>query len=114
MSLQQLPLFWKNLPLPPNSRAADPVTSHEAGEEITANGKRAEQADTVLAMLRTRPGLTAAELAEQFRADRYMVARRLPDLRDAGQANNGSLQNPTKRRCRVSGKLALLWFPEAR
>jgi len=107
--IHQLPLFSAPEPPRPRSpiaRLTDPETSHKAAEEITASGTRDEQAEMVLNMVRSRPGLTSRELAEQFNVSRYIPGRRLSELRDLGLVHEG---NP--RRCRISGKRALTWYP---
>lgn len=90
----------------PVARKTDPETSHAAGEAITASGKRHVQRHDVLAALQRNPGVTSFELAEIEGLDRYIVARRLPDCRSAGEAVTG-----VKRSCQVSGKTAQTWWP---
>lgn len=94
-------------PPPARARSTDPDTSHEAAEAIRSEAER--QCDEVLAMVAARPGLTSRELAAHFGVDRYMVARRLPELRDA----RGAVTCGDKRRCRVSGLAAMTWWPVA-
>lgn len=93
-------------PPPARARATDPETSHEAAEAIRSEADR--QADEVLAMLTANPGLTSRELADQYHVDRYMVARRLPELRERGLVTTGA-----KRRCRNSQLNAMTWWPVA-
>lgn len=90
----------------PVARNTDPETSHAAGEAVTASGQRHAQRAQVLAGLREAPGVTSFELAEITGLDRYVVARRLPDCRTAGEAQVG-----IKRRCTISGKTAQTWWP---
>lgn len=89
----------------PIARNSDPQTSHQAAREITASGKRASQQHQCLEAMKFWPGKTSAELASLMGVDRYMVARRLPELRDANKVVNGMA-----RRCRVTGKRAMTWW----
>lgn len=90
----------------PIARASDPVSSHLAAAEITANGTRAAQAAEVLRLLRLHPGTTSRELSRLTYVDRYVAARRLPELTATGQVRRGDL-----RPCCVSGRLAVTWWP---
>lgn len=92
----------------PIARRTDPITSHEAADAITKDGTRASQRHTVLLMVRRRPGHTSAELAASNNADRYVLARRLPDLRDHGGLVYNGLE---PRVCKVTGKRAQTWWP---
>ena len=85
-----------------NFRNTDPITSQDSGEEITNSGKRESQIMSVNAMVFQKQGLTSAELAEAFNADRYMVARRLPD--------SLQLRRGEHRTCRISGRKAVTWW----
>jgi len=88
----------------PASRTSDPVTSHEAEEEITANGKRQAQQNEVLAMVQRNQGCTSAEIAAAEEVDRYMVARRLPELAP------DHVFKGKPRKCRESDRRAVVWF----
>lgn len=93
------------LPDPPHrARSADPVTSHRAADHVEATGQAQREAAIVLRSLRDLPGRTSRELAELAGLDRYMVARRLPELREAGHAENGP-----DRACASSGRSAMTW-----
>ena len=52
------------------------------------------------------PGLTSNELARATGLDRYMLARRLPELCDHDRVVRGD-----PRRCEVSGRKAATWWP---
>lgn len=97
----------------PTARAHDPVTSHEAGEAVRDSGCREEQQRQVLAALRAHPGVTSDELAHLAGLDRYMVGRRLPELRDERQVVEvcGYPEQPEKRRSEVSGRKGMVWRP---
>lgn len=90
----------------PAARRTDPVTSHLAAAEVTGSGVRADQQRRAAAAVRQWPGCTSMELALKAHQDRYAVARRLPECVVAGSVRKG----PTKR-CPISGRLALTWFP---
>ncbi len=88
----------------PIAANVDPVTSHFAAAEITRSGLRSCQKAAVLAGLRMYPNLTSAELAVTWALDRYLVARRLPDLMHDGLVEQGEIRN-----CRVTGRKAVTW-----
>jgi hypothetical protein len=94
----------------PIARLRDPSTSHEAAEHVTKSGARAYQQRAVLDLVSRYPGHTSAELALKSELmgkplDRWTVARRLPELRDAFLVKNGE-----KRECRVTRRAALVWY----
>lgn len=97
------PLLW-----PPNASPTDPETSMLAGEAHEASGEAGRQREQVLAGVKKFPGRTSRELAQAMKADRHMVARRLPELRDRGLVVNGA-----KRVCQASKdeRLAVTWEP---
>lgn len=88
----------------PIAANVDPVTSHLAAAEITRSGLRASQKRAVLNAVARFPNRTSAELAGATRLDRYLVARRLPDLRQDGFVEQGEI-----RICRVTGHKAVTW-----
>lgn len=94
----------KPLATNPIARASDPVTSHLAAEHVTQSGIRSRQQHAVLAIVKLYPGRTSQELA-RYGIDRYALARRLPELDDAGLVRRGEM-----RRCSVSGRQALTWW----
>lgn len=96
-------------PRGPITRRFDPSTSRAAAYVVTLSGKRDAQAQIVYEALGTWPNRTSAELARLMAdcglpVDRYVVARRLPELRAGGWAVS---QPP--RRCLVTGHKALTW-----
>lgn len=101
--------------LPPRARATDPPTSHDAGEAHVATGRAQREQDVVLAALERhgRDGVTSDELAAAAGLDRYLVARRLPELRDVRGAARvyGYPLVPEKRRSMISGRKAMVWRP---
>lgn len=90
----------------PIARRTDPASSHLAAADITADGTRAAQHHQVLRAVRRWPGLTSRELAQAAGGDRYVVARRLPEVESTGLVHRGPM-----RPCRVSGRQALTWWP---
>ncbi|MCK5127675.1 MAG: MarR family transcriptional regulator [candidate division Zixibacteria bacterium] len=89
----------------PASRSSDPHTSHEAEEFINKTGIRESQQMEVLAWLKLLPGHTSRELAMISGIDRYIVARRLPELAPM-HAEKGEA-----RKCNDSGRQAITWYP---
>jgi len=92
----------------PIARTSDPASSHAAAVAITRDGTRGEQAAEVLAGLQRHPGLTSRELAVRVGLDRYVVARRLPEL---AQATPPRARKGDSRLCHQSGRLACTWWP---
>jgi DNA-binding transcriptional ArsR family regulator len=95
----------------PAARNTDPVTSHQAAREITADGSRDRQAAAILAAVRDHPDETAAELAGRLGMERAQTSKRLPELRRVGLVENprdagGELLT---RACRVTRKTVMLW-----
>lgn len=92
------------------SRRSDPTTSHAAAAHVERTGQAAAQCVVVLDAVRRWPGRTACELAENIKAicrlkvDRYIVGRRLPELRELGAIRNGPA-----RQCKATGRSALTW-----
>ena len=93
--------------LAPAARNSDPETSHLAEKEITTSGKRGAQMMLVVEKVKTLIGFTSAELAKATGLDRYMVARRLSDARGLDFVMNGD-----SRKCDVTGKKAMTWYPK--
>lgn len=90
----------------PAARATDPAPSHEAADEITCNGRRAQQQHTVATVVWSYPGRTSAELARLCGLERHAVARRLPEVELAGTVKRGEI-----RPCTVGGRRATTWEP---
>lgn len=89
----------------PLAAAADPSTSHEAAAKLTKSGARDSQKVAVLTALeRARGAMTSFELAESSGLDRYVVARRLPDL-----GRDGFVEKSDPRECRITGNRAVTW-----
>ena len=88
------------------SRRTDPASSHAAEAEINADGTRATQAEQVLAALKVHINTTSRELAEAALLDRYVVARRLPELAQLGLVLCQGI-----RICQISKRAATCWVP---
>lgn len=100
-------------PLPcvvtPAARNSDPVTSHLAAEHVTKTGTRAHQQAQCAAAVRQFPGHTSFELAMLTDLERYMLGRRLSECETAGTVKRGE-----PKKCTVTGRLALTWWPVCR
>lgn len=90
------------------ARSTDISTSHEAAAHVASSGLQTVQQDRAASALRSHPGLTSMELAKATGHDRYMLARRLPELLEDGRAWLGP-----KKPCEVSGRSACTWWPVA-
>lgn len=71
-----------------NARKTDPVSSHVAGARAEIEGLASSQRLGVLKRLKQSPNLTSKQLGEKYAHegyDRYVFARRLPELEKAGK-----------------------------
>lgn len=90
------------------ARHADISTSHAAAGFIAASGIQKDQQSKAAAAVKLHPGLTSMKLAQVTGLDRYMLARRLPELLKAEQVWRGPAMP-----CPVSGRSACTWWPVA-
>lgn len=90
------------------ARATDISTSHEAAAHVVSSGLQSAQQDRAAGALKAHPGLTSMELAKATGYDRYMLARRLPELLVDGRAWRGP-----KKPCEVTGRSACTWWAVA-
>ena len=90
----------------PIARKSDPESSHLAANEITKSGLRDSQKEIVLVAVKKYIGATSAEIAARFGFDRYMVAKRLPELEEDGLVHKGN----ESRKCNISGRKAVTWY----
>lgn len=90
----------------PHSRTDDPITSYMAGEDMHASGAAYAQAVQVLDLVFAHPGSTSRELAAIGGLDRYVPARRLPELERSGEVRRGEI-----RKCRIGGRASATWWP---
>ena len=94
-------------PRSPATRATDPETSWKAEDGINKDGTRDRQARQVLALVRAAPGKTSAEIGQiSMAVDRYIAARRLPELEKLHLVRRGEA-----RRCSTTGRQAMTWWP---
>ncbi len=99
---EQLGLFGNRAPL---AAARDPLSSHLAAAELIASGRRDSQKREILEWLRRQSQpVTSMEAAHAMGLDRYIVARRLPDL-----AHDGLVERGPMRECAVSLRQAITW-----
>lgn len=96
---QQMDLLSKT----PIARNADPETSHESAEIVTKTS-RASQQQRVRDLVFLYPWQTSAELAKLGKEDRYMVARRLSEVRPV------YVRNGESRKCTATGRKAMTWY----
>jgi len=78
-----------------------------AFHNVASSGIIADQLTKTLALVREFPYGTATELSIKVNPDvlsHDAIHKRLPELRRAGK-----LTNSTKRRCTITGRLALTW-----
>lgn len=85
------------------ARKTDPETSHEAARKVERKGKANAQRQKCEKQVRQYPGCTAAEYSESLG---FLAHKRLPELRQAGIIANG-----TDRKCKVTGQMAMTWWP---
>jgi len=90
------------------ARATDIDTSYDAAVHVVSSGLQAIQQERAASALNVHPGMTSMELAKASGHDRYMLARRLPELLEDGRAWRGP-----KKPCQVSGRSACTWWPVA-
>jgi DNA-binding IclR family transcriptional regulator len=74
-------------------------------------GAAESQRRVVYEAVKSTPGLTSAELAERHGLDRQMVARRAPELREAGLLKDNADDARFIRKCRVTGVRCIVWVP---
>lgn len=88
----------------------DPHSSHLAAYQHTVSGQRRTNAERVHEAVLDHPGCTARELVAVLPdLDKYEISRRLTDGR-----NDGRLEHGPMRKCAVSGRLSVTWYPAAR
>lgn len=89
------------------ARYTDPSSSQEAAAHIVSSGAQAHQHSLSASAVRKFPGLTSLELARATGLDRFMLARRLPEL-----AKQGLIRRGMVRKCSASnGRSGCTWFP---
>jgi hypothetical protein len=103
-------MFDGPAPVFPRARREDARSSHEAAALIERTGSAKAQAERVLAAVRRFPGSTSMELSRSAHIERYVTARRLPELVHAGLVSR-ELPGPDTEPCVVSHKRAIRWRP---
>ena len=68
----------------PRARRSDADGSHMAADALERSGRAAQQLGAVLEAVQRHSGSTSRELAALTGLDRYLVARRLPELQAHG------------------------------
>lgn len=94
------------------ARTKDDITSHMAAADLVHSGRHADQMTLALETVRKYPRKTSRELAEIRGCDRYLFARRLPDLLRLGLVEKAGI-----RICSAGHKMATIWIatePEAK
>lgn len=88
----------------PRARRTDPSSSHDAAR--TAGTVSGHQQCQAFAAVRALPGRTSSELSEETGLDRYMLARRLPELLD-----EGLVTRKPPRADHFTGRPGVTWWP---
>ncbi len=88
------------------ARRADPRTSVAAADLLDRSGARQTQVAMVFDAITAHPGCTADELAQHLPLTRVQVGKRTSDLRNAGTVTQG-----IQRRCHVTGRAQVTWWP---
>lgn len=89
----------------PASRLTDPISSEEAAKQHLMDKRMETQCLKVLDLVLRYPGKTSLELADISGMDRYIVARRLPQLEHGGMVRKGEI-----RQCTVGHRNAVTWW----
>jgi len=76
---------------PAKARRLDPESSKRAARYVERTGIVVSQREQVLEALRRFPGRCTKEIARMAGLDRYMVARRMPELEQMGLARRGEM-----------------------
>lgn len=87
------------------ARNTDPLTSYKAAFDVERRGTAANHRTRCLEQVRKTPGRTAAELAILCGMERHVPSRRLPELRTAGEVENGDT-----RICTATGNMSMTWW----
>ncbi len=98
-------------PLPLAPKRKDRSTSADALVDLKASGKLGEQQLRVLAALAFGvregwDGVTSLELSDGAEIDRYVAARRLPELEE-----QRLVRRLPERHCAISGRRSATWEP---
>ena len=66
------------------ARATDPLSSFRAAAALKRSGALSQQRAEVMALVSAHPGFSSRGLAHTTGSDRYVLARRLPELETLG------------------------------
>lgn len=91
------------------ARRQDPATSHEAAQTVEADGTAATQRQACVEEVMSHEGRTSMEIARDSGMDRYVVARRLGEMRNSDSPQVYAPEHRA-RVCAVSGRKALTWW----
>ena len=89
------------------ARNTDPSSSHDAAAHVEKTRSAKNQCRRVLSALKGHPHRTSNELAVESGLDRYIVARRLPELKQRKLVRQSSI----KRNDMYSQRKAVTWWP---
>jgi len=89
----------------PLSHRNDPATSYEAAGDVKRSDTFKRQKDAVYETLKRHNGRTSAELAYIMDVDRWLTARRLPDLKREGKVKQGE-----PRYCTATHRNCVTWW----
>lgn len=87
------------------ARNTDPSTSHLAAAHMVNSGALHHQQGRALEAVKSHPGFTSNELSRVTGICRFELARRLPEVAEAGLVIRGA-----PRRCTISGRQACTWL----
>jgi len=87
-----------------NYKTNNPVSSKIAGAMIENSGIAENQRAAALNAVKRWPGKTSLELAKLSGLDRYILARRLPEIKELKQGDDRR-----QRCCRVTGRMSVVW-----
>lgn len=90
------------------ARRSDPVSSHLAAKRMVESGALSDQQRIARDLVVKYPNRTSDELAELGQLDRYQLARRLPEVEEAGYIERGAVRKSNK-----TGRPACTWHPKA-
>lgn len=100
--------FTSHAPRHPRARFADSTSSHKAAAILEATGQDKRQASKVLAAFKRFPMATTAEVAKLAKLNRFLVARRAPELARDGMLKRYEPSAATKP-CEVTGIRCVRW-----
>lgn len=112
---QQLDLLDSGAPRFPRARRSDPKSSHQAAAAGEKSGGLSAQLELVRTAVNRWAGYTSRELASlmqdhgisfQRAFDRYVIARRLPELERLGHVRKGAIRD-----CTAGGRPSVTWWP---